>query len=88
MEIATEKPQSIKSYGVQSQRIHLQNNLHSQGLGISSKEEVMWLYKPEDWEVCWEIVFPCYVRSYIHKLSPTWLSKYELEKDDNRHVDM
>lgn len=30
-----------------------------------------------------EVVSPSHVRSYIHKLSPTWMPKYVLNKDNN-----
>jgi hypothetical protein len=38
------------------------------------------LCEPEDQEDCWEIVFPRNMRSTIHKVSPTWLPKHELNK--------
>lgn len=45
------------------------------------------LQEPENQGVCCEIVFPRNVTSYTHKVSPTWLSKHELNKDNtDRHA--
>lgn len=44
------------------------------------------LYSSEEQGVCFEIVCPRNVRSYIHDSSPTWLPKHKLHNDNSdRH---
>lgn len=43
--------------------------------------------RPEDQEVCCEVLSSTNVQSYIYKVSPTWLPKRVLNKDNsNRHA--
>lgn len=42
------------------------------------------LKDPEDHEVFCEILSPSTIRSYIHKISSTRLSKHDLDKNNSR----
>ena len=46
------------------------------------EEKAEWLWKPQDWGICRNIVSPIAIRSYIHKVSTIWPLKCELNKDD------
>lgn len=39
--------------------------------------------EPEYKEGCWEFVYPSNVSNYTYKVSPAWLLRYELKKDEN-----
>lgn len=75
----------------------LSKRLQNHGQDTTSKElegssDGLWLSSfpksgRKDW-VCYEIVSLRNVRSYTDKISPTWLSKHELNEDNtNRHAD-
>lgn len=80
-------PIKIHIFGVQGQWIHLQNFPNSWGSRNNTEETVEILKEPQYQGLRCKIVFPSYLRKYLHKILLTWLPKYDLNKDNTiEHV--
>ena len=74
----------MQSFGAQYQVRHLQYNPYTLGSeGIGEEREGLKSLKNKEFTVSLSVR---HVRSNIHKVSPTWLAKHDLNKVINRHV--
>lgn len=75
-----EQPSMMHSCG--AQLIHIQHNSHPKAQGSLQKRRTAGLLDPEGQGVCCETRSPRKFRSCHHKVSPTWLPKQELNRDN------
>lgn len=79
----------MRSCGAQSSLIDAQHQFYTLVSGIIVEVEAERFQEAEDKGVFCETVSFRSVWSYTPEVSTTWLSKYDLSKDDtNRHADM
>lgn len=76
------RPISVYSCGSQPRWIHLLSNTLPKAQGTWQKRDQKDYQESENQGVCFEMVSPSNIRSYIYKVSPTWLCRCDLNKDD------